>query len=153
MTKKTKYALIATTAILSLIALPFLVILPFAASNAAAALYLMIFDRRPTDSELIGRYIYTAEWGNAVLDLREDKTFIEGIALNGQQPTQIRGSWSSEPGDAGVSAEISLKPFIAVDQFSRGRRFDIAGLNFYKQRLGSVYGEIDPDTGDRFLKQ
>jgi hypothetical protein len=153
MTKKTKYAVIAITAAICLVALPFLAILPFAASNAVVALYSVVFERRPTESEIVGKYVYTAEWGRAVLELRADKTFIETVSTAGQQPTQISGSWSSESGDAGVSADISFKPFIGVDDFSRGRQFGVAGLNFYKQRLGSVYGEIDPDTGVRFLKQ
>ncbi|MDP9038166.1 MAG: hypothetical protein M3O02_02690 [Acidobacteriota bacterium] len=153
MTKTTKYALIAGIVVLSIAALPFVVVLPFAASNAVAALYIAVFDRRPTDAELVGKFVYNAEWGTAILELHPDHSFSEEIAPKTQQASLVTGRWSSESGDEGFSAEVSLKPFIGVNDFSRGTRFDVAGLNFYRQRFGSVYGEIDPDTGERFLKQ
>ena len=152
MTKSTKYALMAGIAVLFIAALPSLVVLPFVASNAVAALYIAVFDRRPTDSELIGKFVYNAEWGTAILELRRDHSFSEEIAPKAQQASLVTGRWSSEPGDEGFSADVSLKPFIGVDDSSRGTHFDVAGLNFYRE-FGSVYGQIDPDTGERFLKQ
>jgi hypothetical protein len=153
MTKKKKYVVAAIIAVAFIAALPFLGILPFIASNAGAAIIEMIFDRRPTDAELYGKYAYQAEWGTATLELHPDKTFVEEISQTGQQSLEIKGNWNSTDGDEGFAAELNMKPFISVDDSSKGRQFDYGSMNFYKQRLGTVYGEINPDTGQRFLKQ
>jgi hypothetical protein len=153
MTKTKKYVLAAICAVALIAALPFLVIFPFAASNAGTAIMEMVFDRKPADTELYGTYAYQAEWGTATLELHSDKTFVEKINQTGQQPLEIKGNWNSTDGDEGFAAELNMKPFIAVDDFSKGSQFDFGSMNFYKQRLGTVYGEINPDTGQRFLKQ
>jgi hypothetical protein len=55
--------------------------------------------------------------------------------------------------DAGHTAEVSLKPYLNVQDDNYGQRYEDATLLFSKPRLGQIFAEFNPDSGSRFEKQ
>jgi hypothetical protein len=133
--------------------LPVLVILPWAASNAFAAGYYLVFTTRPNRHELSGRYTFSQKRGTAELLIREDGTFQETIRDDGEPPRMINGQWSEQSIDEGHGSAITMTPYLQVRDDEWGRSFSYATLSFYKPRFGVIFAELDPDTGSRFIKQ
>jgi hypothetical protein len=136
-----------------IVILPFLVILPWAASNAFAAGYYLLFTTQPTRQELVGEYNATLNWGTARLVLHADNTFDESLMEKGQEIQTISGAWKSSSGDAGHAAYLTMSPYLEVQEEEHGREYSYSSANFYKPRFGQVYAELNPDLGTRFTKR
>jgi hypothetical protein len=152
-TKRRKWIIGIVGGVILAVILPVLVILPWAASNAFAAGYYLIFTTKPNRQELLGRYKVAQKWGTAELLLREDDTFQETIRVGSKSPQIINGRWSDQAADAGHAAQVTMTPYLEVHDDEWGRSFSYASLNFYKPRFGPIFAELDPDTGSRFIKQ
>jgi hypothetical protein len=119
--------------------------------NLGAEVLNIVLDRRPTRSEVAGRYKYQAPWGNALLQIDEAGTFQEQITENGKPSRLINGHWNASDGDNCL--RLTFMPFGMVwdqDHQSQSRGF---GTQFYKPRHGKTYGVVDDDLGEKFEQQ
>lgn len=133
--------------------LPVLAILPWVASNVVAAGYVLVFTTKPNQQELSRRYRVASNKELPELIILQDGTYQESITDKNKHVQMINGRWTSEITEEGHSAEITLSPYVEIEDQEWGRTFSYGTLNFYKPRFGAVYAELDPDTGLRFTKQ
>jgi hypothetical protein len=153
MTRKSKWIAGSIAALIGLISLPLVIVLLFTASNAIPAAYYLLFTTQPTTQELAGEYMVQLRWGKATLLIHPDYTFQETIVADGKGIQTIIGNWTVKSVDAGHTAEVSMKPYINVQDDGYGQRYDDATLLFNKPRLGQIFAELNPDSGSRFEKQ
>jgi hypothetical protein len=152
-TKRRKWIIGVVCGVALATILPVLAVLPWAASNAFAAGYVLIFTTKPSPQELAGRYRVAPDKETPELIVREDGTYQESISNKSKGVQTINGHWTSEITEEGNAAAVTLAPYVEVEDREWGRTFSYGTLNFYKPRLGAVYAELDPDTGSRFTKQ
>jgi hypothetical protein len=135
-----------------IVALPFLAILPWAASNAVGAAYCLVFTVAPSPQELAGTYFAKPEWGIATLTLARDGIFEEVISEAGKDRRAISGKYSVASADSGHAKAITMYPYINVQNENYGQTYNSSTVNFYKRRFGSTFGVLDDDTGLRYTK-
>jgi hypothetical protein len=153
MTRKNKWIVGSIAALIGLISLPLAVVLLVTASNAIPAAYYLLFTTQPTNQELAGEYVVQLRWGKATLSIHPDYTFQETVVADGKGVQTVVGNWTVKSVDAGHTAEVSLKPYINVQDDDYGQRYDYATLLFNKPRLGQIFAQFNPDSGSRFEKQ
>jgi hypothetical protein len=135
-----------------IVALPFLAILPWAASNVVGAAYYLVFTTAPSPQELTGIYIAKPQWGIATLTLAGDGTFKEVVSETGKDRRAMSGKYSVASADGGHAKAITLYPYINVQNENYGQTYNYSTVNFYKRRLGSTFGVLDDDTGLQYTK-
>lgn len=141
----------------AILLLPFLGVTAIVASNFVAGAYSLVMERNPTRQELIGHYEFRGEGDHSTVDLLDDGSFTEEITKKNKDIQRVNGTWTSRY-DA-HDTDLTFSTF--VDVSTNAKAFDPnAGTkevqNFtvlsYKPRLGKTYFELDPDTGDKFLR-
>jgi hypothetical protein len=152
MTGKGKYVFYGAVAVILLAVLPFLAILPFAASNAVAAGYYLVFTRLPSLGELNGSYTAKPTWGTASLVINNDGSFEQSISEAGKTSKTLRGHWSEQPADAGHAVAVTLTPYINVQEDGSRETYKSYTVNFYKRKFGTTFGVLNDDTGLQYTK-
>ena len=150
MTRKSRWIIGSIAALIGLIGLPLALVVT---SNTIPAAYYLLFTTRPADQELAGEYMVQLRWGKATLSIHPDYTFQETVAADGKGLQTVVGNWTVKTIDAGHTAEVSLKPYINVQDDDYGQKYEEATLLFNKPRLGQIFAEFNPDSGSRFKKQ
>ncbi|MBB5318049.1 hypothetical protein [Tunturibacter empetritectus] len=152
MTRKGKYVLYGAVAVILLAVLPFLAILPFAASNAVAAGYYLVFTRLPSLGELNGSYSAKPTWGTASLVINRDGSFEQSVSETGTTPKTLQGRWSEQNADGGHAIAVTLSPYINVQEDQPRDTYKSYTVNFYKRKFGTTFGVLNDDTGLQYTK-
>ena len=139
-------------AVALIVTLPFLAILPWAASNATLAGWYLVFTKSPTLTELAGSYEAKPDWGGATLVLHHDGSFEESVSETGKAPRIITGRWTDISADGGHARAVTTSPYINVQGENYGQTYNSYRVNFYRKRFGSTFGVLNDDTGLQYIK-
>jgi hypothetical protein len=123
----------------------------FMAGNLGAGVLDLLLNRKPTATELIGDYKLEVPWGRSFLHIRADGTFQQEIEEMGKQRRSVSGEWQAKDGSNFV--DVDFRPFGMVWDDDHERETNIYGINFYKPHLGTTYGLIDDDLGEKYERQ
>ncbi|HEY8998357.1 MAG TPA: hypothetical protein VIM60_10680 [Edaphobacter sp.] len=151
---KTRRWIVGSIAAVSVAGLLFISpVLLFTGSNAIVGLYSLLFEKQPSEEQLIGTYQYRTYWGTTTLQLKPGNHFEESMAATNGTIKSLKGTWGYQSSDSGIATGITFRPYFDLEDETYGRQFDYGELNFYKPMFGQTYGEINGDTGARFIKQ
>ena len=68
--------------------------------------------------KVYGTYVASYPFGTETLTLNQDGSFVQQVAIKGQPPVTVQGSWSSEPNNKHVILKGSM---MVVDGFGKLR--------------------------------
>ena len=106
---------------------------------------------RPSDSDLVGTYLASPEWGSSVLILKADHTFEQFVVVGSAPSKRIQGQWSTGPSSR-VDSNISLVPYLTVTHDVHGADSGGAGASATRGFFGGIEISADPDWGISFEK-
>jgi hypothetical protein len=98
-----------------------------------------------------GRYLAQAEWGQAVLDLRGDGTFVEEATLKSGTQRRVEGKWEYKR-EGGVG-KVFREPCLRIDHAEiNDQDWPYCSEGVVRYLFGGVELEIDPDFGFGYQK-
>lgn len=104
------------------------------------------------DSQMIGTYKATAQWGNSILVLNEDHTFKQTVSTNSGVYREVQGSWALDR--SGLTDAITFTHnYLSVTHNEQGEEVDGAAASVEPRLFGGIEISADPDYGIAFVKQ
>jgi len=90
-----------------------------------------------------GSYSAQGSWGSSTLVLRPDHTFVQETKfLGASAPMKINGIWTTD-GRSLLNQNLTLKPFVLLGPYHRGRIVEVMGTSFGPVLLTGLGIEVD----------
>ena len=96
---------------------------------------------------MAGRYLARADWGEAILQLNEDGTFVEEASSKDGRKKRIEGKWEYKNGFTPRQPCLQMDHLMLYDEISDG-----CNPKPYKYGFNSIAIDIDPDAGFSYAK-
>jgi hypothetical protein len=103
-----------------------------------------------SQKDILGSYVVRgATWGSAVLELREDGTFVEEATRMDGRKVRLEGRWEA------VGDRISRRPCLLMTRFEIKEPNPDTGCStsYYGYGLSHIALDIEPDAGVAYRKQ
>lgn len=105
-----------------------------------------------TPANISGQYVARADWGESVLELRSNGTFVEEARLKNGNKQRTEGTW--EYRFENKVAKILRKPCMRIDHLLIEKKdLDYCSQGVDHYITGNIEITVDPDFGFAYVKQ
>jgi hypothetical protein len=104
------------------------------------------------DSEMVGTYKATAEWGTSTIVLKPDHTFTQSVSTKTGAYREVQGNWELD--QSGLTDAITFThKYLSVTHNEQGEEAGGAFASVDPRLFGGIEISADPDYGVAFVKQ